>query len=465
MAGRNGARHRGADGQLSAGDGWAAAARAGETFTGTDGIDIYNGTRFADTVTLRGGGDIAHGNAGNDDIDGGVGDDILAGDDGNDRLSGGDGLDILDGGAGNDIIMGGDRADRITTGTGRDSVDAGAGNDIVTADDFAAGDRLDGGAGKDVLYLTVTGRRAVSADLTGDGNGEVSVNGKQATISNFETFVFHLGSGDDQVVFDFYNGAVALNGMAGDDRLVGGSARDALTGGDGNDSLFGQVGDDAMDGGEGNDRLFGGAGDDTMDGGAGNDTYIVDSAKDVIRDVSGIDEVETSISYTLGTGLENAILNSTEDVSLTGNDLKNILIGYDGANAIAGGKGADRLDGGAGDDRLDGGDGHDVLTGGDGADRFVLVSTGAADTIIDFTHGVDTILLAGSALGIPAGPLADGAFRFGAVAQEADDRILYDLNSGSLYVDRDGSGTHFKAVLIATLGTELPLSASDFLVI
>jgi Ca2+-binding RTX toxin-like protein len=71
------------------------------------------------------------------------------------------------------------------------------------------------------------------------------------------------------------------------------------------------------------------------------------------------------------------------------------LTGGAAADILLGGAGPDRLAGGAGDDILIDGAGADTLTGGAGADVFVMSADGGADTITDFTPGVDRIDLSG----------------------------------------------------------------------
>ena len=44
---------------------------------------------------------------------------------------------------------------------------------------------------------------------------------------------------------------------------------------------------------------------------------------------------------------------------------------------------------------MNGGNRPDLLTGGGGKDKFVLTSSAGGDIIIDFTDGVDSIVLAG----------------------------------------------------------------------
>ncbi len=133
--------------------------------------------------------------------------------------------------------------------------------------------------------------------------------------------------------------------------------------------------------------------------------------------------------------------------------------------------GADTLFGGAGSDLLDGGLAADRLTGGAGEDSFrfsTALGDGNIDRITDFNAAQDSILLDNLIFAALAGDgvLALGAFFKSAagVAQDADDRIIYDIDSGGLFYDADGTG-QTAAVQFAQLGTNLGLSASDFIII
>jgi trimeric autotransporter adhesin len=101
------------------------------------------------------------------------------------------------------------------------------------------------------------------------------------------------------------------------------------------------------------------SGEDKMSGGNGNDTYYVNSLKDVVVEakplladplLSGIDTVIASISYKLTLNVERLILTGAGNLTGTGNDLANEIIGNTKANILDGGKNADTLRGGAGDD-------------------------------------------------------------------------------------------------------------------
>ena len=66
-----------------------------------------------------------------------------------------------------------------------------------------------------------------------------------------------------------------IDGMGGDDTILGGVADDKLLGGAGNDVLRGGTGNDTLSGGTGNDTITGDVGRDYMYGGAGNDLFII----------------------------------------------------------------------------------------------------------------------------------------------------------------------------------------------
>ncbi|MFM7785115.1 MAG: M10 family metallopeptidase C-terminal domain-containing protein, partial [Gammaproteobacteria bacterium] len=224
------------------------------------------------------------------------------------------------------------------------------------------------------------------------------------------------------------------------------------------------------------DTLSGGGGAaDTLLGGKGDDTYVVDAADTVTENASeGTDTVQSAVSWTLGTNVERLLLTGSAAVNGTGNAEANSLTGNSAANRLLGLDGLDTLSGGGGADTLAGGKGNDTLTGGEGADVFVfdsaLSATSNRDVITDFSPGSDKIRLGNdvfTALG--TGALAASRFAAGPglkTAGDADDRILYDTSTGSLYYDPDGTGSK-AAVLFAVLGSGSPpaLTAADFVIV
>jgi len=180
---------------------------------------------------------------------------------------------------------------------------------------------------------------------------------------------------------------VQLTGTEGADNLAGSAYNDTLNGAGGNDTLFGGAATDRLNGGLGDDLLDGGLGSDAMAGGAGNDTYIVDSTGDALSELAneGLDTVQSSVSWTLGSNFENLTLTGTANLNGSGNTLNNQLIGNAGSNLLQGGAGADTLDGAANAlGKID------TLAGGSGDDTYIVRN--AADVVREYAgDGTDTV--------------------------------------------------------------------------
>ncbi|HNQ66509.1 MAG TPA: putative Ig domain-containing protein, partial [Smithella sp.] len=170
---------------------------------------------------------------------------------------------------------------------------------------------------------------------------------------------------------------------AGDDIIYGGNCSDFLFGECGNDLIYGENDNDNLYGGSGNDTLDGGTGADDMIGGSGNDTYIVDKLPsglfnlipgDTVTEYynDGMDTVESSVTYTLGSNVENLTLTGTSRINGTGNSLNNVLTGNGVSNTLTGNYGNDTLGGGAG---------NDILNGGLGSDTYLFGNADGLDTI------------------------------------------------------------------------------------
>jgi Ca2+-binding RTX toxin-like protein len=243
-------------------------------------------------------------------------------------------------------------------------------------------------------------------------------------------------------------GSAAINGTGNilDNILTGNSAVNTMTGG------------------AGNDTLNGGAGADKMLGGLGNDIYVVDKSTDVVTENAdeGTDTVQSKITFTLASNVENLTLTGTSAIKGTGNTLNNVLLGNSGANTLSGSTGNDTLDGGLG---------KDTLTGGAGNDFFVfdtaLSSAANIDSIADFTLGLDKIQLDKEIFTALAeeGSLSSAFFRSGTngVPLDDNDYFLYNTTSGALFYDADGNGQGV-AVQFATLTTKPKISATDFMI-
>ena len=112
-------------------------------------------------------------------------------------------------------------------------------------------------------------------------------------------------------------------GTPDDDTLLGTGAADVLLGLAGHDRLRGGNGDDTVVGGAGHDFLHGGLGVDRLHGGADDDTYVIDDAREIIKDAvdGGFDSVRASISYSLGIHQERLLLSGRGRIDGPGNDL------------------------------------------------------------------------------------------------------------------------------------------------
>jgi len=132
------------------------------------------------------------------------------------------------------------------------------------------------------------------------------------------------------------------------------------------------------------------------------------------------------------------------------------LYGGSGNDKLFGQNGSDKLDGGSGNDVLYGGNGNDTLDGGLGHDTFVFdsaVTAANSDTISGFNAtgtgaDSDSIYLAA----LIYGSLSAGNFRGNLTgnAESANDRIIYETDTGAIYYDSDGSGSS-SGTLVATI--------------
>ena len=271
---------------------------------------------------------------GGDALLGSAGSDVLNGLAGNDTILAGGGNDLLSGDAGSDILAGGQGDDtyRFAAGDGQDTLsDVGGTNDAIEfAAGVAPGDVTVSRFGND-LQLTL-----------GAGTDRITVvNFFAGAVSQVEAVRFNDGTTWD--VATLTSLASSLLGTAGDDVLVGTSA---------DDKLYGLAGNDRLDGMFGNDLLDGGSGSDVMYGGGGNDSYVVDALGDTVNEFAGagIDSVQSSVSYTLSSEVENLTLTGGAAINATGNGLANALLGNAANNVLDGGGAADTMSGGAGND-------------------------------------------------------------------------------------------------------------------
>ena len=104
----------------------------------------------------------------------------------------------------------------------------------------------------------------------------------------------------------------AIRGGDGDDVIMGLENRDVLKGGNGNDLLDGGNDADKLVGGTGDDVLIGGSGNDRLKGGLGADTFVVSSGIDRLMDLQlaqgDVIEIAGNLEYELVTKGRNVHL-------------------------------------------------------------------------------------------------------------------------------------------------------------
>lgn len=421
-----------ATGSGSAGDAAGDQLVGIENLTGSAYNDTLIGDANANVLTGLGGNDWLDGGTGADTMIGGLGNDLYTVDNVRDVVTeaAGEGIDIVGTslsyvlGAnienlslqGNGNINGtGNTLDNVLTGTVGNNLLLGlAGNDMIGGD--AGNDTLIGGAGADTLYggygIDLVDYSASAAGVQvdlgtnsgtgGDAQGDVLSLVENVTGTAYDDRMSGDGAGN------------LLVGGAGNDTLVGGGGADTLVGGAGNDTydvenvgdvvtekanegidqvnagvsyvlganvenltLYGSSNIDGtgnalnniIRGASGDNVLNGGTGADLLIGGAGNDTYVTDGGDTIIEYIGeGNDTVRSSVTYTLGSELENLTLTGSSALNGTGNTLRNILTGNSANNILSGLAGDDTIYGGAGNDTIIGGTGGDWMYGGDGID-------------------------------------------------------------------------------------------------
>jgi len=236
----------------------------------------------------------------------------------------------------NNYIIGNSGNNLLSGGTGNDTLDGGS-----------EADTMIGGKGNDIYY----------ADNTNDVVTEYS---GQGTDTVFSTITYELPDYVEKLdLLETYNIDGYGNNMA--NTMYGNIGDNYLGGGSGNDTLYGNAGNDTLDGGLGSDKMY---------GGTGNGVYFVDNTGDKVTEYSnqGTDEVRSTISYTLGSNVENLTLLGESNLTGTGNGLNNVITGNSGNNYLSAGAGNDTIIGGDGNDTLDSSSGCDSLVGGTGND-------------------------------------------------------------------------------------------------
>jgi Ca2+-binding RTX toxin-like protein len=155
----------------------------------------------------------------------------------------------------------------------------------------------------------------------------------------------------------------------------------------------GNASNNVITGNSAGNTLNGSTGVDTLIGGTGDDTYVTDG-RDTITESSdaGTDTVQSSVTYTLGTNLENLTLTGASANNGTGNSANNTITGNGSNNILSGGTGSDTLAGGLGND----------IYVTDGDDTITEAASAGTDTVqssVTYALGenVENLTLTGSA--------------------------------------------------------------------
>ncbi|WP_243369137.1 M10 family metallopeptidase [Microvirga solisilvae] len=236
------------------------------------------------------------------------------------------------------------------------------------------------------------------------------------------------------------------------ENVIGGKGNDTIVGNIADNHLSGRDGNDSMDGGQGNDVFDGGLGADTMVGGAGNDTFMVDDLGDRISDISGNDTVLSSISYTLGTSIENLTATGLAGLALAGNGLSNVLTGNGASNRLSGYGGNDVLDGGGGADTMMGGTGNDTYYVNTSRDVIVEFSGSGTDRVFtsvsySLSKYVENLIATGTSKITLTGNESNNALTGNATANVLRGGLGHDTLNGGAGIDRleggIGSDTYY----------------------
>ena len=245
----------------------------------------------------------------------------------------------INGTAGNDVLAGDSGNNNIFGGAGNDTLNGGTGSDT-----------LFGGVGNDT-YIT-------------DGGDTITENVNEGTDKVQSSVTYALGANVENLTLTL-SSAIDAIGNSGKNIITGNSSANVLDGGAGNDTLI---------------------------GGLGDDTYITNGGDTITESASaGTDTVQSSVTYTLGSNLENLTLTGSSVINGTGNSSNNRIAGNGASNTLNGSTGIDTLIGGLGDDIY--------LT--DGGDTITESSGGGTDTVqssVSFTLGenIEKLTLTGS---------------------------------------------------------------------
>jgi Ca2+-binding RTX toxin-like protein len=408
----------------------------GDTFVNINGLI---GSNFNDVLTGRQIGDsnVFIGGFGNDTITGGWSGDVSRYDTAFGGIDVNMATGVVNGGAGQDTlfsieyIWGSNFADNYNASAYTQSTQGASQLGFNFFEGFGGADTISGSLAANVVSVWYTatsiGHMHATAGITVNMSGAAA-----GTVT--ATY------GADTSVDSFIN----VNNISGS------AFGDTFNGTDGTQGFFGGAGDDVIHGGEGGDFLMGDLGADVLDGGNGFDVVLYNSAVTV--------------------SLENSSINTGEAAGDTYISIENIN-GSSANDVLIGDSGNNRIDGTSGADVFNGRGGFDTLAGYGQGDTFVFdsaLSAGNLATIQHYSQGEDHFNLDNAIftqLGLE-GELDAGAFVNGTAALDTNDRIIFDIGTGNVSYDADGSGVG-AAVVFAKMENLSggPLEHTDFLIV
>lgn len=317
---------------------------------------------------------------------------------------------------------------------GTDGADVLVGDEAVSAVvplDIAAA--LTDTDGSESLLVTVAGLPMGATLSAGTMNSDGSVTLTPDQLTGLTVAVRSAGSFDLQVTATTFDGGVSETPVVDTLTVTVDTVQEisvTLDGLGGDDTLLGSTGGDVLIGNLGNDFVDGGAGDDTFVGGAGNDVYVGGAGNDVVDYSQHNGGVVVDLGNGVATGAGTDTLSGIEGV--IGSDFGDRIFGDAGDNVIMDGAGNDRSYGGAGSDTLIDGAGNDRSYGDEGSD---LVVAGAGNDQYDGGDGIDVLSFASAGAGVNvdmdkgrASGSATGNDRFDSfeavVGSEFDDEIV-----------------------------------------
>ena len=308
-----------------------------------------------------------------------------------------------------------------------------------------------------------------------------------------------------------------LNGSLGSDDLYGHGGNDTMNGGGGDDFIVGGAGRDTYNGGAGLDQISfsdaynessayrgilldaqtrtvidpwgnsetftsvesfrGSHFADVIRGSAADEEFMGLGGRDTLDGRGGFDTVRYHRDINQG-GDHGVNVNLTTGVATDGFGRRDTLISIEGArgtgfgDTLTGSAVANALRGEGGNDTLNGLAGNDFLRGDGGRDTFVfntaLNASTNVDEIFDFSVVDDTIRLDNAIFTALTGVGVLTAAQFtknaAGTALDASDRIIYEIDTGDLYYDANGSAAGGR-VQFARLDDGLNLTAADFFIV